>query len=402
MSLTTPRLMAHGPFESIAIDVTRNSAVIRLRNGQSVTTPSIFPTTDTPPVIARVLYTYADRTLTVTTAAGERAELEIGSPGDDAPRAGRRVVYLDQCHWSALARHLDDPTALAPGEAAAATRLIAWAKARQIILPLSSGHVIETTPMFGPKRHRQALAMLRLSRGWHMRDPVRVRRDEILRAVGLTDPEPTARPDVFTLDPDTLYLNGETPAASDDLPGYFGWLSQRLTTVTANFDLLIDPERIPPEKTTGWSDQMASIARDPAFLQLPTGQRRTAARVQALHDVIAEPAVLLALTGSGLAPEEAAAALVEGLLERRDTMPFLRLHADALGVRLLNPTAKWVPNDLIDMLYLGCATAYADAVAAERAAAQYLSAAWGDRSASCPVVAKLSELVGLLESLGLV
>ena len=77
-------------------------------------------------------------------------------------------------------------------------------------------------------------------------------------------------------------------------------------------------------------------------------------------------------------------------------MPFLRLHADALGVRLLNPTTRWEPNDLIDMLYLACAAAYADGVAAERTASRYLNAAWGDQPEPCPVVPTLRELVSHL------
>lgn len=64
-------------------------------------------------------------------------------------------------------------------------------------------------------------------------------------------------------------------------------------------------------------------------------------------------------------------------------MPFLRLFADALSVRLLN-RARWEPNDLIDMLYLACAAAYADGVAAERAASNYLNTAWQDRPKPCP------------------
>jgi hypothetical protein len=82
-------------------------------------------------------------------------------------------------------------------------------------------------------------------------------------------------------------------------------------------------------------------------------------------------------------------------------MPFLRLYADALGARLLNPTTRWVPNDLIDMLYLACAAAYADGVAAERAAAQYLSTAWQGRPAACPVAPTLGGLVSHLTDLGL-
>jgi hypothetical protein len=81
-------------------------------------------------------------------------------------------------------------------------------------------------------------------------------------------------------------------------------------------------------------------------------------------------------------------------------MPFLRLYADALGERLVN-RARWEPNDLIDMLYLACAAAYADIVAAERKATQYLSGAWRGRQVPCPVVPTLGELASGLASMGL-
>jgi hypothetical protein len=65
-------------------------------------------------------------------------------------------------------------------------------------------------------------------------------------------------------------------------------------------------------------------------------------------------------------------------------MPFLRLYADALSVRLLNPTTRWEPNDLIDMLYFACAAAHADGVAAERTASRYLNARMVGSAGSVP------------------
>jgi DNA-binding CsgD family transcriptional regulator len=76
------------------------------------------------------------------------------------------------------------------------------------------------------------------------------------------------------------------------------------------------------------------------------------------------------------------------------------LCADALSVRLLN-RARWEPNDLVDMLYLSCAAAYADGVAAERTAARYLDTAWSGRPDPCPVVPTLHQLVAHLTDLGL-
>lgn len=398
---TQARRLAQGPIESIAIDVARNCGVVRLRGGLGVSTPITFPATGGQPSIAHMLYSFADRTLQVTTEAGERATIEIGQPGEAVRGTGARVAYLDQCHWSALDRHLHEPSALAGDEAVAADTLIEWARAGRIILPLSSGHVIETIPLFGSKRRRLALTMLELSRGWHMRDPVLVRGEEILRVLGADAPGTHGPIEPFSLDPDGLYLNTTAPPEPTDLPGYVGWLCHRLTSVAANFDLLIDTERIPPEKSTAWCGQMAAIGRSPEFRRLPTARRRTAAHIQAIYDAVAEESVLTQLQQVGLAPERAAALLIGGLQGRRETMPFLRLYADALGVRLLNPTTKWVPNDLIDMLYLGCAAAYADAVAAEHTAAVYLTSAWHDRPETCPVVPTLSRLVAVLESQGL-
>ena len=77
----------------------------------------------------------------------------------------------------------------------------------------------------------------------------------------------------------------------------------------------------------------------------------------------------------------------------------MSLYADALGARLLDPGTKWTPNDLIDMLYLSCAAAHADLVAAERAATAYLNAAWRGRARPCPVVHTLGDLVTRLQDL---
>jgi hypothetical protein len=110
--------------------------------------------------------------------------------------------------------------------------------------------------------------------------------------------------------------------------------------------------------------------------------------------------VLTRIQHSGLSNEDAVSALLQGLQASTDTMPFLRLYADALSVRLLNG-ARWEPNDLVDMLYLSCATAYADGVAAERTAASYLTNAWRGRTAPCPVTPTLRELVAHLADVGI-
>jgi hypothetical protein len=385
-------------------DVAGGHAVIHLADGRSAAMPVNLPATGEGVGIKRMVYSFADHTLTLTTPGGERATVEVEPPGGTAQHAGRRVVYLDQGHWSTLARRIYDPGSIAHEDGFAAEKLIGWARARRIILPLSSGHVIETTPLYGVKRQRLALVMLELSRGWHMRNPVRVRYDEIAHVLGKASADTVGcgRFEVFTLNPDSLYERTTTTTLlpTAELPEYLDWLCARLTAVIANFDLLMDPQRIPPEKATGWCNQLAATGRNAQFRRLPTPRRRAAAHVLALHDAMADAPVIALIQHSRLPPEQTAVTLLKGLQERTDTMPFLRLYADALGVRLLNPTTRWEPNDLIDMLYLACAAAYADVVAAERAAARYLNAAWRDRPDPCPVAPTLSELVSHLSDLG--
>jgi hypothetical protein len=353
--------------------------------------------------IARMTYSPADRTLTIATLGGEVAVMEI-SDSDGTLDPGSRVVYLDQCHWSTLARRARGPGSVAnPDEAAAADTLIEWARARKIFLPLSSGHVMETTPLYDEKRQHLAMTMLQLSRGWLMRNPLLVRRDEIGQVLGHASGESPgrSRPEVFTLNPDAHYATSSPPVpAPDGLPEDLNWLFARLTAVSANFALLMDPERIAPEKTSGWSTALDALGSDPGFQAMTVTQRRVAAQARALADAVADLPVLTRIQHSGLSNEDAVSALLQGLQASTDAMPFLRLYADALSVRLLNG-ARWKPNDLVDMLYLSCATAYADGVAAERTAASYLTNAWRGRTAPCPVTPTLRELVAHLADVGI-
>jgi hypothetical protein len=366
--------------------------------------PLTTPRTGNGAGIERMVYSLAEHTLTITTLSGECAVMEIDQPGGAAQDTSHRVVYLDQCHWSTIDRCINDPGSVTDqDDVAAADRLVRWALDRSIVLPLSSGHVMETTPLFGEKRRRLALTMLQLSHGWNMRNPLIVRRQEIACVLDNARPGtlPCLQLEVFTLEADSLYtIPTSLEPELAGIPGYLGWLCARLSAVLANFDLLIDPERIVPEKPTGWGNELTALGRDPEFQGLPPARRRVAAQARALIDAIADLPVLDLLQRSGLAQEEAVDVLLQGLQTSTDTMPFLRLYADALGVRLSN-RARWEPNDLVDMLYLSCAAAYADAVAAERAATHYLNAAWRDRPEPCPVVPTLRELVSHLTDTGL-
>jgi hypothetical protein len=164
--------------------------------------------------------------------------------------------------------------------------------------------------------------MLQMSHGWHMRNPVHIRRDEIASVLGSA--EGHNRPEAFTLDVDSQYATFPTmqpePAT---LPEYMNWLRTRLAAVAAEFDLLTDPQRIAPTKTTGWCEELAALGRDAEFQALPVARRRAAARARALADAVADPPVSELLQRSGLSPADTAPALLQGLEERtrHDAVP---------------------------------------------------------------------------------
>ncbi len=86
--------------------------------------------------------------LVLTLVDGAEATVELGvTTGEIADAlAGRRVVYLDQNRWSAMAawRHGHKP--IDESEASAAARLAELVTDQQIVLPMSAGHLIETGP----------------------------------------------------------------------------------------------------------------------------------------------------------------------------------------------------------------------------------------------------------------
>ena len=62
------------------------------------------------------------------------------------------------------------------------------------------------------------------------------------------------------------------------------------------------------------------------------------------------------------------------------------------------PSGLWVENDLIDLLFLSCAAAYADFVFAERKATHLLRLAARRASSGATVFATLYELCHVLDS----
>src|ERR1700722_4276877 len=180
--------------------------------------------------IRRMVSEIENDRLVLTLGGGVEATVELGVKTRDTAHAlaGRRVVYLDQNRWSAMAawRHGHKP--IDKSEAAAAERLAELVTDRKIVLPMSAGHVIETGPLYDERRAAHASTVLQYSRGWQMRNPVEVRKDELSAAL---DGRPPVADSLASLGADVLFTRPLRPVGGSDLPEPMALALPRLVNV---------------------------------------------------------------------------------------------------------------------------------------------------------------------------
>jgi hypothetical protein len=304
----------------------------------------------------------------VETTLGDAIEFEMPAQiGDQLD--GRLVVYLDQNVWSLVAQALHDPQwAGRPADRAGALRLARLVQESKIVLPLSSGHYTETTKWSDDQsRYRLALTTLQLSRGWQMRDPFAMRRQELSAALRSHAGIPVVPvPPVFTLDAYAASRDMEPSQVSAEFtPGQASML-QALTYATVMIDVMLDADQIPPTTATiGWAtaNQAFSDWLDSEVAR-PGPRKRKSVDVLLLQDIsreIAEEA-----TAAGLTVSQMSAWIRGPMFRDMAAMPALGLYRELLQQRHLNVGTVWRPNDLTDMIYLSSAAGYADIVVAER------------------------------------
>lgn len=134
--------------------------------------------------ITSMTYEYGGDSLHFDTRRGDSISAELPALTHASPMNGRSVIYLDQNHWSTLAKTLHEPARVPVVRRAVAERLIALAQQRRVILPMSAAHLSETCQWTNnDKRYQLALTILQLSAGWQMRDPLSLRRHEIQQSL---------------------------------------------------------------------------------------------------------------------------------------------------------------------------------------------------------------------------
>ncbi|MEU9206579.1 hypothetical protein AB0D27_01130 [Streptomyces sp. NPDC048415] len=377
-------------FEEMTQYPISGEVLIRYRDGIAVV--ARLSGGDEESTLREITYNFSSGVIRFESVRGDWFQVD---PEVVGPRPDRRpVVYLDQCHWSTLAHSIYEPARItSEWDREAAAELLELAERDKIIIPVSSAHTLETSALFDARRQNLASTILRLSRGWQMRSPVVVRTQEmanvLARRLGISPL--ICETDVFSLATGAMETTRRIPDASGLPPG-LAKLFDRMTSFSVICDVLMNPERISSPKP-GWHEHFQNISRDPEFLARSAKQKIIDGRAMALADVL--PEAIAVARSLGVSSVEQVSVL---LYEEFNSMPFMRLYGDAIGHRLAI-RANWEDNDLVDMLYLGCAAAYADVVVAERTATNYLQRAWGSRDVECPVVAKLSDAVDRLSQL---
>ncbi len=353
----------------VTIDWTTNIVILHRDDGAVGTAPlpengsfrtRIKGTTWSPPLQA----------VAFETTDGDHFALELPRFDRADQLDGRLIVYLDQNIWSRVSKALNDrEPAASTTEVRAALDLARLVGQRKIILPLSSGHYSETTHWNDDaRRYQLGLTMLRLSRGWQMRDPLVVRREELRRALLRSI---CAEPAQRLLEPFTLQANAANGRfVSAEAPSDFTLeathVIQSLTYTSSMVSVILDFDPIPATTTQiDWvtANQTFSNWLDGETMRRSQQKRRSvdALLLSDLSTEIAEEA-----RGSGMRPEQMSSWVRGSMFRDMGDMPIIGMYRAILQDRHLNVGTRWTGNDLTDMIYLSAAAGYADYVVAER------------------------------------
>ena len=383
--------------DSWSVDYERDELRVEMADGR-IARRAWTARSDGPLDFKRVTFYPGDLLLEMVTPWDEVLRIEVYGEDDELQRRrGRPVVYLDQNKWIQLAQSIHEPERVPGTELESSRRLVELAQADEVILPLSSGHWIETSTTFGQRRTRLAAAMVSLSRGWIMRDPVLVRSSE-LKMLFTDMSSGTSAPldePVFTLNYRHFYAEPSEPYHPQDpsLPPEMVRLIDTLIGAQAALAVLLEDDRSVRETTLAarWAELHHSFANHLSTNPATRPHVRTLTLFRFLADLGAEHMILA--RNAGLSPLE----YQRWLRERADAdiarMPYLGRNREVIHLKLQNAQQRWHANDLIDLMYLPCAAGYADYVVSEKLTADYLRRAGRRRDDGAAVFTSFATLL---------
>lgn len=353
---------------------------------------------DGPLDFKRVTFHPDDLVLEMITPWDEALEIEVYAEDDQFHRRqGRLVVYLDQNKWIQLAQSIHEPGRVPAHELEASQRLVDLARRGEVILPLSLGHWLETSSTYGHRRTRLAAAMVGLSRGWIMRDPLLVRSLELkaMFANLRRGTEALVGEAVFTLDYRHFHAEPSDPYQPKDasLPPEMVRLIDNLIGAQSVLAVLLEDERSDRETAMAarWAELHESFAKHLATEPATRPHTRTLTLFRFLADLGTEH--MMVAREEGLSASEYKAWLSEGADDDIAGLPYLGRNREVIHLKLKNVQKGWKASDLIDLMYLPCAAGYADYVVCEKHTGDYLQRANRDRDEGARVFTSVAALM---------
>lgn len=318
--------------------------------------------------VTRATHRLHDKTVVIETTWGDVIEVEQYEYDNQAQRRNDRpTVYLDQNKWVQVAQAVHTPGAIeSERERTAATELGRRARSREVILLLSSGHWLETGPTYGGRRTTTAATMVDLSRGWLLRDPMQVRELELQALFrSRSGHSYLAEREVVTLDYRALF-SGLLPVPGDQhLPPVMRAMSDALSGSQAVLATLLADERVEggAAPSAAWAQAHQGFAGELAAASYDRAGKRRKTLQWAMRDLGHQ---LVGAAVSGGLSEEALDTWQTTADDSIGSLPYIGRWREVVHRRLSNSQNRWERNDLVDLLFLPCAAAYADHVVCER------------------------------------
>jgi hypothetical protein len=292
-----------------------------------------------------------------------------------SPLGDRTVVYLDQKDWRTLRDVRYEPDSIPSSEEReAATALIRLVEEREVILPFSSAHLMETTKWPDEdRRYELGLTILQLSRGWQMRDPLSIREGEVRAALTHRGQVSNLRvPNVITLAPNAVHSGRSEPYRPSTLMSPRDALATRaLASLQSYFAVMLDEDGIEVVEVPGWTARQQQMSDWIAHAR-PSRQAADE-RLDRFFIEDTSYEIARAAHAVGMGQSQLLAWVEHGAARDVPLMPSLGLFREVLRERHLNGHNIWKQSDLTDMAYLSCATGYADHVVGEKHFSNHLA-----------------------------
>lgn len=385
-------------FKYWLIDHEKGKTTVVHQDGTSFS--DTLPVTDQPAGIRASFFDWDNWWVGTITTRGHLV-YTMGFNATNPNRAPNRpTVYLDQNMWSLLASAMAAPERIkSERELRAAREIIRLATDDGIILPLSNGHLLETTALHTDRRYEVGIAQAHLSGGWQMRHPLDVLEEEARREFSTRLPntaEARAELPVLTTAPAAWKRDWSTVGIDGPPQPTVQTFLDMLTAPGVMIALLIDPDPIAPTMQSRWvARQQATTQQFCDLRGLKSEKCSTALRrfwnenIQTFH----------AAARSANLPDAPLMSTRE--LHRFLTSgPMSTLLSGLFTARYIDKSNRWNKNDLVDIYYLSCGAAYCDYVAGETKTTTQIAQIQRSQSLRVNAFRSLGDLVAALHNEG--